>query len=427
MPKTCKSRQLLINGNMKNLVMLFSILIIMAGCTKDKESTSNSNNIVIKGTIRSSGNAKSTALKSSNSFLLSDARKVLVFNSNSYSVYNISDSTFSAQAPSGTACALSFLTENNEFIGCLHAGGLNVLPLVSLKDGDKTVIDLSNLTQEGTNIIPGNNPLGNEIGLNAEEIDWYKEIGGFYESLSKNIDVDNDGVIDVLSKKDLRVSSSFMLHAGVWGLNEVNPVIYDTSEIRIGYSMRFSYGENILPDNAESAVLTGPNDDPYNDISMLRFATADRGFLAFFNRAGEGQYFPPFKKGEYTMTVNSIDYTINYATVCPKIYLIFAEPTLHTDNNGDITSISVKYKRFDGSTVNPDNFIYLIQLQLMSGNQVISLGARLYSDQNPSDMEKYNFVLTTPLALTNLFQLDVYYQDLLGNEYNIFWDKNNAQ
>jgi hypothetical protein len=410
---------------MKKLLVLLSIAMIMAGCSKDDESEGN--NIVIKGTIRSSGNMKSTGLKSTNSFLLTDARKVLVFNSNSYSVFNIGDGSFSAQAPSGTACALSFLTENNQFIGSLQAGGLNILPLVSLKDGDKTIIDLSNLTLEGTNVIPANNPLGNEIGLNAEEIEWYKEIGGYYESISKNIDVDNDGVIDVLSKKDLRVSSSFMLHAGTRGINDIDPQIYDTSLIRIGYSMRFSYGSDILPANAESAVLSGPNDAPYNDISMLRYATADNGFLAFFNRAGEDQYFPPFRKGEYTMTVNGIGYTINYATVCPKIYLIFAEPTLHTNSNGDITSVSVQYKRFDNSTVNPDNFIYLIQIQLMSGNDVISLGASLYSDQNPSEMEKYNFVLDTPLSPTNLFQIDAYYQDLLGNEYNILWDKENTQ
>jgi hypothetical protein len=411
---------------MKNLFVLLSITMIMVGCSKDKESNNSHSNIVIKGTIGSSGNVKSTTLKSANSFLLSDAKKVLVFNSNSYSVYNIGDSTFSAQAPSGTACALSFLTANNQFIGSLQAGGLNVLPLVSLKDGDKTVIDLSNLTLEGTNIIPANNPLGNEIGLNTEEIEWYKEIGGYYESISKNIDVDNDGVIDVLSKKELRVSSSFLLHAGTWGINEINPEIYDTSNIRIGYSMRFSYGENILPANAQSIVLSGPNDNPYSDISMLRYATADRGFLAFFKRAGEGQYFPPFRKGEYTMKVNGTNYTINYSTVCPKIYLIFAEPTLHTNSNGDISSVSVKYKRFDGIEVNPDNFIYLIQIQLMSDIPNTPLGASLYSNQDPSKLDKYNFVLPTPLPPTNLFQIDAYYQDLLGNEYNILWD-NNAQ
>ncbi len=410
---------------MKKLLVLLSITLIMAGCSKEDESEGSK--IVIKGTIISSGNVKSTRLKSTNSFLLSEARKVLVFNSNSYSVFNIDDGSFSAQAPSGTACALTFLTMDNRFIGSLQAGGLNVLPLVSLKDGDKTVIDLSNLTLEGTNVIPSNNPLGNEIGLNAEEIEWYKEIGGYYESISKNIDVDNDGIIDILAKKELRVSSSFMVIAGTYGIGDLEPQIYDTSDIRISYSMRFSYGSNLLPANAESAVLSGPNDNPYNDISMSGYDVADRGFLAFFHRGPQNQDSPPFRKGEYTMTVNGTGYTINYATICPMIYLIFPVPTLHTNSNGDITSVSINYKRFDESSVNPDNFIYLIQIQLAADNQQINLGATLYSGQDQSAMDKYNFVLTTPLASTHLFYIGASYQDLLGNEYNILWDKLNTQ
>ncbi|HJZ41574.1 MAG TPA: hypothetical protein VJ203_14500, partial [Bacteroidales bacterium] len=118
---------------MRNLVLTFAIAATMISCSKDKESA-NSAKIVIKGTIPQSGNLKSTASLSIGP-LLSDAKKVLVFNSNSYEVFTIGDSTFAAKAASGTACALSFLDENNGFIGCLQAGGLNVLPLVSLKDG----------------------------------------------------------------------------------------------------------------------------------------------------------------------------------------------------------------------------------------------------------------------------------------------------
>ncbi len=411
---------------MKNLLLLLCLTIIIAGCSKDNNPETTTN-IVIKGMIGSSGSMKSSTLKSANSFALSDARKVLVFNSNSYSVFNITNGSFSAQAPSGTACALSFLTADNHFIGSLQAGGLNVLPLVSLKEGDNTVIDLSNLTLEGTNVIPENNPLGNEIELNAEEIEWYREIGGYFESISKNIDVDNDGVIDILSKKYLRVSSSFTVNAGTYGINDLEPQIFDTSNINISYAMRFSYGSNLLPANPQSAVLSGPNDDPYNDISMSGYDTADRGFLAFFHRVGEGQYSPPFRKGEYTMTVNGTGYTINYVTVCPKIYLIFAEPTVHTNSNGDITSVSVNYKRFDDSSVNPDNFIYLIQLQLAANNQQINMGASLYSGQDQSKMDKYNFVLPTPMSSTTQFYICAYYQDLLGNEYNIIWEKNRTQ
>ena len=407
---------------MRNLMLMLAMIVVMASCSKDHDSD-NGNDVVIKGTISRSGNLKSTGMKPATSSSLSDAKKVLVFNSNSYAVFNIGDSTFAAQAASGTACALSFLDQNNGFIGCLQAGGLNVLPLVSLKDGDKTVIDLSTLTLEGTNVIPANNPLGDEIGLTAEEIEWYREAGAYYESISKNTDVDNDGVIDVLSKKELRVSSSFALHAGKWGMNDTPPQVKDTSDISIGYSIRFSYGENILPSNAQSAVLSGPKDGPYNDISQLRYATAPNGFLAFYYRAGEGfTSYPPFRKGEYTMTVDGTNYTINYATVCPKMYLIFAAPTLHTNSNDEITSVTMEYKRFDGSTVNFDNFIYLVQLQIMAGDQSCNLGASLYSDQSPAEAEKYNFVPPHTIQLSNLFQIGIYYQDLLGNEYNILWN-----
>ena len=74
---------------------------------------------------------------------------------------------------------------DNRFIGCLNAGGLNVLPLVSLKDGDNTIIDLSSLTLAGKLVIPANNPIGDEIDLNDGEVNWYKELGAYYESLSQ--------------------------------------------------------------------------------------------------------------------------------------------------------------------------------------------------------------------------------------------------
>jgi hypothetical protein len=62
------------------------------------------------------------------------------------------------------------------YIGCLCSGGLNLLLLVGPKDGDHTIIDLS-----------------------EEEIDRYKELGSYYESLSKNMDADNDGIPDILN------------------------------------------------------------------------------------------------------------------------------------------------------------------------------------------------------------------------------------
>jgi hypothetical protein len=81
------------------------------------------------------------------------------------------------------------------------------------------------------------------------------------------------------------------------------------------------------------------------------------------------------------------------------------------------------YKHFDGGAVNPNNFVYLMQLQIGAGDQSCNLGASLYSNESSADAEKYTFIPTKTIQLSNVVNLDTYYEDLLGNEYNILWKK----
>ena len=287
---------------MRNLCLIIAISIIIAGCGKNDDAESNYAKIVIKGNI-SGSNLKSTGLKSTGALSLSDAKKVLVFNSTGYELFNIKDSAFTAKAMSGTATALAFLDADNKYIGALCAGGLNVLPLVSLKDGDNTVIDLSNLTLDGTRVLPANNPIGNEISLNEEEIAWYKELGAYYESLSKNIDADNDGVPDILDKKEFNISTIFDIYCGSWGLNDTPPQINDADHFFINYAMRIAGGKALIPSN-ENIVLSGPETSPYNDITQPHYATGPDCFIAFFKRETPappgypfGSAFLPFAQG----------------------------------------------------------------------------------------------------------------------------------
>ena len=66
---------------MKKLVLAFAISAILLSCNKDNGNQGNNGGITIKGTI--AGAQKSAALKSGNALLLTDARKVLVFNPSS--------------------------------------------------------------------------------------------------------------------------------------------------------------------------------------------------------------------------------------------------------------------------------------------------------------------------------------------------------
>lgn len=411
---------------MKNLIIVFAILFAMVSCKKSEDPGSGVTGIVIKGNI-SGSNLKSTGLKSTGALTLSDAKKVLVFNSTGYELFNIKDSAFTAKAMAGTATALAFLDADNKFIGALCAGGLNVLPLVSLKDGDKTVIDLSNLTLDGTRVLPANNPIGNEIILNEEEIAWYMELGAYYETLSKNIDADNDGVPDILDKKEFNISTIFDIYCGSWGLNDVPPQVNDADNFFINYSMRVAGGKALIPSN-ENIVLSGPESSPYNDITQPHYTTGPDCFIAFFKRETPappgypfGSAFLPFEQGIYTITLDNKSYTLNFSNINAKYFFILAEPTIHTNEANEVVSVSIEYRDMNNELVNAENFVYQTQVTLdgFQGNRLCQIGSLWENPEAKTNTELYNFKLPESIPLSELRSVGICYVDLIGNAYNI--------
>jgi len=411
---------------MRNLILFtVAIFFVIVSCSKDVDSKSNIPNIVIKGSI-SGSNQKSAGLKSANILSLSDAKKVLVFNSTGYNLFNIKNGIFTAYALSGTATAIAFLDADNKYIGYLCSGGLNVLPLVSLKDGDNTIIDLSNLTLDGTSVIPVNNPIGNEIILSEEEIARYMELGSYYESLSINIDADNDGIPDLLSKKNFNISTIFDIYCGSWGLNNTLPQVNDTSSFFINYTIRIAGGISLIPTNT-NIDLTGPEDSPYSDIVQEGYSPAPDGFISAFIRQSPPPIgYPyssvslPFKEGKYTITLDAKNYTLNYSNINAKYFLILAIPTIHTNDQNEIVSVSVEYRDMDNALVKAENFVYQTQVTLRGIQTILcQIGALWENPEAKTNTEIYNFVLPNPVSLSELHSMSVMYVDLIGNSYNI--------
>ena len=411
---------------MRNLIIAFAVLIVIVSCSKD--DAPNNSKIVIKGTI-SEDSKNGAELKSANQLSLSDATKVLVFNSSGYELFNIENSSFTTEAISGTATALAFLDNENRYIGCLCSSGLNVLPLVNLKDGNSTVIDLSYLTLDGTSVIPANNPIGDEINLDEEEIEWYKELGVYYESLSKNIDTDNDGIPDILNKRDLNIGTTFSIYCGSWGLNDSPPQVNYESNFFINYNLRIAGGKSLIPSNS-NIIVTGPEVSPYSDIKQTHYATAPDCFIAFFSRESPappgypfGAAFLPFEKGTYSVTLDNINYTLNYSNISAKYFLILAEPTIHTNNKDEIISISIEYRDMENALVTPENFVYQTQITLdgFQDNRLIQIGALGENPEAKTNTELYSFILPNPIPLSELRGLTVSYMDLIGNWYNIVY------
>ncbi len=414
----------------RSTIFLFLISTLILSCHKD--ISSDTQGIIIKGTISANSQKKNASLKSASTVsALADAKQILVFNSSGgYELFNIADSSFAARAMQGTAAALVFLGSDNNFIGCLQAGGLNVLPLVSLKDGENTVIDLSNLTLEGTAVIPANNPIGNEINLNPEEIERYRQFGSFFKSLSQNLDADGDGNPDIIDRKALYVSTIYDIYCGMWGVNNTPPQIIDTSRFFVNYTFRIWGEKSLIPSNNE-VILSGPEGSPYNDIDKSYSTTAPDGFIVFFRRPANappgypfGSSFLPFGDGKYTLNLDNKTYSLLYSAVDARYYFVMALPTVHTNENNEITSISVEYKDVNGETINPENFVYQTMVQLNNeGNQLEQIGVLWESPQCKTNKELYNFVSSKKIKGSELTGINVCYLDLVGNSYNINFRK----
>ena len=299
-----------------------------------------------------------------------------------------------------------------------------MLPLGDLKNGENTIIDLQSLALDNTSVVPTHNPIGDEITISAAEVTRLKELGGFFESLAKNLDADNDGVPDVLSNKQLTISSHFSIIGGHWGLDNTPPPSFIGSQMNINYQVRISGNISMAPANENTVSLSGPDVNAYTDIKRRSFLADKDCFITFFNRDNQTGSWAPFKKGTYSFTLNGSQlYSLNYSNINAMYYLAIASPTLHTNSNGMITSVSLEYKFPDNNIVDPVNLVTILQLQFCdkNGNRV-ELGSLYAGVPTAGTLKDFsNVVLPNPVPLSTLDHLNVNYNDLLGNEYDVTW------
>jgi hypothetical protein len=413
---------------MKNFIYIILITAFLVSCKKDKIDTSDSGKVTIKGRISAAGAKKLVGTKGSDPVSIADAKKVMVFRGSQYSISNIVDSSFSVSADEGTANSLVFLSADNKFIGVLCTQGLNVLPLVGLKDGERTIIDLQKLTMPGDSIIPLHNPFGDEIGISAKELESLKAVGSYYKSLAENIDADNDGELDILVKKQLTLIFHFGLYVGKMGIDTIKPASVNAQSLFINYGVEFS-GGTALGRVSNSSLLTGPAGNESSNIKLWGFANQTNGkesFLISFIREGivqpgnpMGNNFLPFEKGIYTFTPYAgTSMKLHFSNIDARDNLIIISPTLKTDGNGKILTVEFNYTLPDRSPVKPENLISDFMIQFINNENNQFLVVRPVAEHG-----FYKFTFPSPVNLSTFKGMDLFYYDLLGNYYNNNWSK----
>ena len=411
---------------MRNLLLVVVILFAIISCDKDKTDNTTSSGILIKGKIPQ-GSLKSSGTKSIGVIPLSDAKKVGVVNLSNgilrIQFIDITDGSFTATAELGMSTALIFLDVNSKYIGTLSTRGLNLLPLGKLADGENTTIDLADLSPDSTSIIPSHDPFGKEIIISDGEINRLKEVDGFFESLGKNIDADNNNILDATVNKQLFIKTRFGSRADHWGINGTPPQMSDIDMTQLGYTLELDgdYGFS----KPASIVVTGPLDSPYDNIST-----------SFINDNGNGGFFAGisrndglFKKGTYSINIDGYLCTLNYSNNDVKLNQIFVLPTLHTNTEGNVVSVSLEYKLPDGSPIDPVNILTDVGLYFYNdSNQQYHSSPWLRNEGASIDhcicvSGVYSYAPETPIDISHLVRITIAYNDLLGNTYFINWDK----
>ena len=171
--------------------------------------------------------------------------------------------------------------------------------------------------------------------------------------------------------------------------------------------------------------LSGPVDDPYNDISTQFINdNGNDGFYSGISRSGG-----LFKRGTYTVNIDDHNYTLDYSNTDARKNLLFVLPTLHTNSQGQVVSISFEYKLPDGSSIDPVNIINDVGIQFTDVSNIQYYNSPWLKNENASIEHctcvsgLHTYTPDAPVDISHLKSITTAYNDLLGNTYYTTWQK----
>jgi hypothetical protein len=118
-----------------------------------------------------------------------------------------------------------------------------------------------------------------------------------------------------------------------------------------------------------------------------------------------------------------------YSNTDASISQLFVLPTLHTNSEGKVESISLEYKLPDGTSIDPINIMTDLGIQFTDDSQIQYFSSPWIVNANSGSHKSnvvegvYSYTPATPIDISHLNNVTIAYNDLLGNTYFIRWNK----
>jgi hypothetical protein len=325
------------------------------------DPNNSSNKLLINGRIASVSLRKANPSQASRTSGSTAVQKVLVYR-------DFGDADTSPVDSSGSfsvnverkPCGLIFLDGSNAVVGYLSlSSGVEALPLMMVDDAIAS-IDMKDITiQDGVGT-PQHDPIGagGETQMTPEELAVYKLQSALFSSIIRNLDMNNDDVIDVLSDRPYWLMCTVDFNGGIARTS-------DPGDSRTNPSLNV-FHLNFSDYNVQTGTLHADLVTP----DALHFGNHDVGLFTFPERGEQGTpasmyhwvlqgtMWNSFVAGNYLITYDT-ERQITFTMITPLIaenYIVAAD--LWYEMVGPkITKVHWKWKMQNGSPIDASRLL----------------------------------------------------------------------
>jgi hypothetical protein len=276
------------------------------------------------------------------------------------------------------ACGLIFLDGSNTIVGYLSlSSGIEALPLMMINDA-VAQIDMKDINiQDGVGT-PQHNPIGagGEAEMTPDELAAYKLQSALFSSIIRNLDMNNDGVIDVLSDRPYWLMRTVDFNG--WTAPASDPG--DSGTMPTLNVFHFNFSDYNVQSGTPQAELVTPD--------ALHFASHDVGLYTFMKNGQpgttasmyhwvlQGTSWSSFVTGNYLInydTDKQITFNMN-SPLNAENYIVAAHLWYETAGT-KITKVHWKWKMQNGAPIDATRLLQKdVNLQFGYGVGVARVG-----------------------------------------------------